>query len=97
MFIIEFFNSIIEYLMLYILGCVFADISLRNMHKNAILILIFSFMQMDLTMFTAKLQVLYNVSVTVSYFVYIVLQFQFFITARTVFVRFHCFSDLNIN
>lgn len=43
MFIIEFFNSIIEYLMLYILGCVFADISLRNMHKNAILILIFSF------------------------------------------------------
>ena len=78
MFIIEFFNSIIEYLMLYILGCVFADISLRNMHKNAILILIFSFMQMDLTMFTAKLQVLYNVSVTVSYFVYIVLQFLFF-------------------
>lgn len=64
--------------MLYILGCVFADISLRNMNKNAILILIFSFMQMDLTMFTAELQVLYNVSVTVSYFVYIVLQFLFF-------------------
>lgn len=64
--------------MLYILGCIFADVSLRNIRKNVVLILIFSFMQMDLTMFTAELQVLYNVSVTVSYFVYIVLQFLFF-------------------
>lgn len=78
MFVIEFFNSIAEYLMLYILGCIFADVSLRNIRKNVVLILIFSFMQMDLTMFTAELQVLYNVSVTVSYFVYIVLQFLFF-------------------
>ena len=78
MFVIEFFNSIAEYLMLYILGCIFADVSLRNIRKNVVLILIFSFMQMDLTMFTTELQVLYNVSVTVSYFVYIVLQFLFF-------------------